>query len=730
MSQQIKKFKHMRNLFFIKIKNKKSLFLSIFFMLPLPIIASEILNLKKSAIIKENLKNNSIKTTFRLNDEEDNAELIITNIGSDSIIKSKTIGKELFLEIFTKNKINLESKFQSISLPKYGIKTATLKNVDDKIKINLLTNEGLHVENIKIKRNHNDISLSIPSNLNYTDSDKNKSEKSFFLTNKKNVSSINKASAPPLGDIAVGINYIPNPNLVNLNGPEISIVFNKTPAKEALEYLISKTNYDYVWVNADPSYKQNFNGANSNIDNPRLVTLNINKLDFSKAVNAILMSSGLQAKLEGGIIYFGPNVRDTIFSERISKIYRLNQTSANSAASYLANLGAKVTKISTISTAITQGASQSETVSGASSASTTTQSTKTSVEVYGSEIGPLVGLIATTDDRLETITLIGSTKLVLVAEEFLKKLDLRQRQVALTVRILDVNLSDGKTLDNSWAMRQNDNFIVNDNGKLLAAFGKQLPPDESGDFSSGVEAAIKLNPGLDYINNQFLNFLRAQIESKNTKILASPTLILNEFPGQLGGEAVSFSDISNSLKSGTIGRSYGNEAFVVVGTQVPINCTASEDSSVPSFTYGIRGLTFGARILKIDDNGFVTFAISPAITAASEQRNIANCGTIDLLATRRLDSGTIRVRDGHTLIMTGVLNTTDKETVKKFPLLGDIPLIGQLFRNSVSSKEKNELVIMVTPQILKGNDQAIQNLNNTYSPNTDEISSMIDKNSF
>ena len=115
-----------------------------------------------------------------------------------------------------------------------------------------------------------------------------------------------------------------------------------------------------------------------------------------------------------------------------------------------------------------------------------------------------------------------------------------------------------------------------------------------------------------------------------------------------------------------------------------------------------------------------------AITAASEQRNITNCGTIDLLATRRLDSGTIRVRDGNTLIMTGVLNTTDKETVKKFPILGDIPLIGQLFRNTASSKETNELVIMVTPQILKGSDQTFQKNENIYVPNTDEISSMLD----
>ena len=108
--------------------------------------------------------------------------------------------------------------------------------------------------------------------------------------------------------------------------------------------------------------------------------------------------------------------------------------------------------------------------------------------------------------------------------------------------------------------------------------------------------------------------------------------------------------------------------------------------------------------MKIDDNGFVTLAISPSVTAASEQRNIVNCGIIDLLATRRLDSGTIRVRDGNTLIMTGLLNTIDTESVKKFPLLGDLPLIGQLFRNTASSKEQSELVIMVTPQILNEKD--------------------------
>ena len=159
---------------------------------------------------------------------------------------------------------------------------------------------------------------------------KNLFKKPFKSLENKNNPPKKRATAPPLGDIAVGTNYIPNPNLIEIEGPEITIVFRKTPAKEALEYLISKTSYDYVWVNADPSFKAGINTSASKIDDPRLISLNIKNLEFAKAFNAILMASGLQAKLEGRIVYIGPNVRDTIFSERISKIYRLNQTGLNS----------------------------------------------------------------------------------------------------------------------------------------------------------------------------------------------------------------------------------------------------------------------------------------------------------------------------------------------------------------------------------------------------------------
>ncbi len=420
---------------------------------------------------------------------------------------------------------------------------------------------------------------------------------------------------------------------------------------------------------------------------------------FSVAFNSILMSSGLEAKLENGIVYVGPDVQERIYSKRISRIYRLNQTTANAAASYLANLGAKVTQTNTITTAVTSGASQSQSVSGGASSATTTEQSTTSVRSYGGNEGPLLGLIATTDDRLQTITLVGTRELIKVAETYIKQLDLRQRQVALTVRLLDVEIDDGTTIDNSWAFRQNNKFIVNASGQLLSTINNTTPP-----AALTFPSAPATNNSNQFVNQQFINLLKAQILSKDTKIIANPTLILNEFPGSTGGETVSLTSIDDTLKAGTIGRSFGNEGFVIVGTQVPINCEVDPDSGAATLEYGIAGLTFGARILRIDDNGYVTFAISPAISSKSEQREIQNCATVDLLNTRRLDSGSIRVKDGNTLILTGVLDSNENETITKFPILGDLPLLGQFFRKTTSSKSQRELIILVTPQILNSYD--------------------------
>jgi type IV pilus assembly protein PilQ len=116
----------------------------------------------------------------------------------------------------------------------------------------------------------------------------------------------------------------------------------------------------------------------------------------------------------------------------------------------------------------------------------------------------------------------------------------------------------------------------------------------------------------------------------------------------------------------------------------------------------------GARVEKIDDNGFVTFALSPSISAIEKEIPSGNgCPPISILRIRSLDTGAVRVRDGQTLILTGVISDADIAEVRKWPILGDIPLIGQFFRSSGTNREKRELVIMVTPRIINDTEGGV-----------------------
>ncbi|MCP9775405.1 general secretion pathway protein GspD [Cyanobium sp. WAJ14-Wanaka] len=509
-----------------------------------------------------------------------------------------------------------------------------------------------------------------------------------------------RAVAPPLGDMAVGSMVLRNTALLQVKGPRVTLTLRNAPAKDALMALAQIGGYGFVYVDPDGE-----GPASSPAPRLRAVTIAFKNETYPRALNAVLLAAGLQGRLEGNLIMAGPSLAGKGFSPQMSKVYRLNQVSPNSAADYLANLGATVTKINTITTAVTQGVAQANAVAAAPIAQTTQLSAQTSVESFGAPKGPLLGLQATTDPRLGTVTLIGDSGLIVVAEQYLRQLDLRQRQVALAVKILDVNLNNDTNIANSFAFRFGNNFIVNDSGKFLGSFGNGYP--------ASTPAVSQPSDG------SFVDYLRASIVSSNTKLLASPTLILSENPEPIeGGAEVAAATsaggpngVSSSLSTASIGRPRANESFVTVGTNVVTayssnQTTGSNSSNIVTCTpgFGISGLTLGARVSKIDDNGFVTFTLSPAISAATSKTAVQGCGEIQILSVRRLDTGTVRVRDGQTLILTGVISDSDISTVTKWPILGDIPLIGQFFRNSGRTRDKRELVIMVTPKVI--NDES------------------------
>tara|TARA_B100000965_G_C19601436_1_gene762940 strand:- start:4609 stop:6522 length:1914 start_codon:yes stop_codon:yes gene_type:complete len=589
---------------------------------------------------------------------------------------------------------------------------------DKKVEfVELTNNDTLQRVNTKEKNNstfkpdadNEQTGVSIKDDVLIKDETEVKVKNEDFVNDKKNIGTKN---------MEVGKIIISNRSFVKLDGPLVTLNLKKSPAADAILSLAEIGGYGVIFVSEDNS--------NNKIPNDifdRLITLSFENETYARAVNSVLLASGLQGKIDNKTLIIGVNISNKSFSDQISKVYRLNQVSATYAADYLASLGASISKVTTTS------------VSSGSSQGSQTQSVLTGVETYGSGIGPLVGLTGTTDTRLQTITLVADNKKIIdVAESYLKQIDIMQRQVALTVRILDVSLDKGKNIDNSFAYKSGSQaFIVNDSGKLVSNFGKYKPPGSTaGGLPSKYSGADNVNPtvgiadkgslllseGFAYPANSVFNYLSSQISSIDTNIIASPTVILSENADSL----------STGSDGDPIGRSRANEALVKVGNKVITGYKLTKEEGSGSVycepTLENAGLSLGARIQKIDDNGYVTFTIEPRVSASVGSQDVGTCGTINTINERSLETGSVRVKNNHTLILTGVISEKDVEAISKWPLIGDIPVVGNLFKKTVNNKETRELVIMVTPNII---EDGLSTYTSIYTPKTDRLKEIMQK---
>ena len=116
---------------------------------------------------------------------------------------------------------------------------------------------------------------------------------------------------------------------------------------------------------------------------------------------------------------------------------------------------------------------------------------------------------------------------------------------------------------------------------------------------------------------------------------------------------------------------------------------------------------------KVEKKNYVTMDITPQYTVIGEQMTETQTDvdekgnaytntypTATLTNTRSFDLKSIRVKDGETLVIGGMIMETDAKNVDKIPFLGDLPIIGSLFRSTSSSRSKSEMIVMITPKII------------------------------
>ena len=121
--------------------------------------------------------------------------------------------------------------------------------------------------------------------------------------------------------------------------------------------------------------------------------------------------------------------------------------------------------------------------------------------------------------------------------------------------------------------------------------------------------------------------------------------------------------------------------------------TPVENTNACTQGFSQVGLELLTTLNKIDDNGFITFRIDPTLTAPDTTVAVPGCGSQTIVTTseRRFRSGINRIRNGDTMILTGVLSERNSRLEKKLPILGDLPLLGALFRSSSEIDKKKRI---------------------------------------
>jgi type IV pilus assembly protein PilQ len=606
-----------------------------------------------------------------------------------------------------------------------------------------------------------------------------------------------RAVAPPVGDIAIS-NISPAASVIDL-GTAVRVprlVLREAPVREVLALLARSAGLNLAFTDtgtgagagAPPGAPPGAAGGAQ-----QTISLDLENEPVQDVFNYVLQISGLQANRVGRTIFVGSRLPDSA-RNLVARTLRLNQVPVGQAVGFLISQGAEQQQITTQTTL---------TVAGEGAAATRIQNTQTQVQRISPQeaagaggpggagggsglTGPLVlrGLAVSPDERLNAITLIGEPRKVEIATALLTQLDLRRRQVAVNVKIVDVNLLGVDAFNASFSFGIGDSFFVNDGGAASFNYGGVRPPTQSqlsgsvvtppvinNPFASGnvfldpnsqivlpdaartvtirpnqapqittsdaviiggtgsaaldnplragittitlpSDTVITFNadgtstatagqpgtittalPSLFQYPKRLLAALQAQITSGNAKILTDPTLVVQE--GQTA--------VVNLTQ----------EVFGGFEIQTQTDPTTNLTTQAQRPIIKNAGLILPINVQRIDDNGFITLVINPTVSAIAGSQSTAQ-GQITLVSQRQLFSGQIRLRDGQTLILSGIIQESDRTTVRKVPILGDIPILGALFRSTERTNQRQEVIVLLTPQII--DDSADSSFGYSYTP--------------
>jgi general secretion pathway protein D len=265
------------------------------------------------------------------------------------------------------------------------------------------------------------------------------------------------------------------------------------------------------------------------------------------------------------------------------------------------------------------------------------------------------------DEKLNLLILRDSPEAVKLAERLIAAQDMRQPEVMLDVEVLEVSrdrlLELGVQLPSSLSLGP---LTTAADGKLTLNALRSL----TGDTVGATIDPLKIN---------------ARKVDTDTNILANPRI-----------------RVVNTEKAKI---TIGNKVPSITSSTVPSGASSFVAESVTYIDVGVK-LEVEPTIYANDE---VAIRISLEVSNIVDKQTTPR-GTTTYTIGNRAAQTILRLKDGENQVLAGLINDEDRRTANKFPGLGDLPMVGRLFGSGLSNKSKTEIVLSITPRLVRNNE--------------------------
>ena len=291
------------------------------------------------------------------------------------------------------------------------------------------------------------------------------------------------------------------------------------------------------------------------------------------------------------------------------------------------------------------------------------------------------------DDRTNTLLVLETREKINEIRMLITKLDIPVRQVLIESRIVIANNDYSKELGTRFgvsAVRRNGN-----NGIISTSGSAEANDTTVNDYLTN---GFPVSPGA--LNDRFNVNLPASSSNAGKIALA---LLGKNYLVDLELSALQAEGRGEIISTPRVITSNAKQASIEQGVEIPYQEAASSGATSVSFKKAVLSLNVTPQITP-DDRIIMDLAVNNDSVGATVTG--ANGAQIPSIDTRKVTTQVL-VENGQTVVLGGIYQQENRNSVSKIPLLGDIPILGAVFRNRTTVNNRDELLIFVTPKILR-----------------------------